>query len=394
MASAQPIPNTVAMISALIESPSVSCTDPAFDQSNLSVINLIAEWAETLGFKVEIMPLAGNTGKANLIATLGDNRRHNGLVLSGHTDTVPFDEAKWHSDPFRLTEKDRRLYGLGSADMKSFFALALSAASRFDAKKLQQPLTLIATCDEESTMSGARMLVEQAIKPGRYAIIGEPTSLRPVRMHKGIMMESISIHGKSGHSSDPNLGANAIEGMHKVLQSLVEWRRELQKNNRNPLFEVDVPTMNFGSIHGGDNPNRICAHCEIQIDIRPLPGMSLDELRHDLKRRLEPLIDSESGMALELNALFPGTPPFETAENARIVQSTEEISGHKATAVAFGTEAPYLDQLGLETIIMGPGSIDQAHQPNEFLALNQINPTISFLEKMIGQYCFSPEGHL
>ncbi|RLA19428.1 MAG: acetylornithine deacetylase [Gammaproteobacteria bacterium] len=388
------LPGTLAMIAALIEKPSVSCTDPAFDQSNLSVINLIAEWAETLGFNVEIMPLAGNPGKANLIATLGNNNHRNGLVLSGHTDTVPFDEAKWHSDPFKLAEKDQRLYGLGSADMKSFFALALSAANRFDAKKLQQPLTLIATCDEESTMSGARMLVDQAIKPGRYAIIGEPTNLHPVRMHKGIMMESIIIHGKSGHSSDPELGANAIEGMHKVLQSLLEWRQELQKNNRNPLFKVDVPTMNIGSIHGGDNPNRICSHCETQIDIRPLPGMDIDELRYSLKKRLEPILDSTSGLTLELNSLFPGTPPFETAESAKIIQSAEQISGHRAGAVAFGTEAPYLNQLGLETVIMGPGSIDQAHQPNEFLALDQINPTISFLEKMIGQYCFSSEAGL
>jgi acetylornithine deacetylase len=380
------------MIEALIREPSVSCTNPALDQSNLPVIHLIAEWAETLGFKVDISPLAGKPGKANLIATLGDRKHLNGLVLSGHTDTVPFDEAKWGSDPFKLTEKEQRLYGLGTADMKSFFALALAATSHFDAKKIQQPLTLIATCDEESTMSGARMLVEQSVKLGRYAIIGEPTSLHPVRMHKGIMMESITIHGKGGHSSDPELGANAIEGMHKVIQELIKWRHELQKNNRNPLFKVAVPTMNFGSLHGGDNPNRICSHCETQIDIRPLPGMDIEELRFDLKKRLEPLIESDSGMALELSALFPGTPPFETDQDTKIIQTAEAVSGHKAEAVAFGTEAPYLNQLGLETVIMGPGSIDQAHQPNEYLALDQINPTLSILEQMIGQFCFSPEG--
>jgi acetylornithine deacetylase len=388
---ASQLPDTLAMIAALIEKPSISCTNPAIDQGNLSVINLIAEWAETIGFKVEVCPLNGNPGKANLIATLGDSSNNNGLVVSGHTDTVPFDGSKWDSDPFKLTEKEHRVYGLGSADMKSFFAFALSAANHFDAKKLHQPLTLIATCDEESTMSGARMLVEQAIKPGRYAIIGEPTNLRPIRMHKGIMMESIVIHGKGGHSSDPALGANAIEGMHKVIHALLEWRREIQAKNRNPHFKVDVPTMNFGSVHGGDNPNRICSHCETQIDIRPLPGMDLEELRYDLKKVLEPILESDSGLTLEINSLFPGTPPFETAEDAKIIQSTEKASGHKADAVAFGTEAPYLNQLGLETVIMGPGSIDQAHQPNEYLALNQVNPTVSFLEQMIDQFCLSPK---
>ncbi len=385
------LPDSLAMIAALIETPSVSSTNPHFDQSNLSVINLLAEWLEGIGFSVKILPVSNHPEKANLIATLGDTRHSNGLVFSGHTDTVPFDEKKWCSDPFKLTEKNQRLYGLGTADMKSFFALALSAANRFDSKQFHQPLTLLATCDEESTMSGARMLVDEAIRPGRYAIIGEPTSLRPIRMHKGIMMESIKVSGKAGHSSDPALGANAIEGMQKVLVELLAWRLELQQKNRNPHFKIDVPTLNLGSIHGGDNPNRICSHCETQIDIRPLPGMDIDELRHALAERLEPVLAEEPGLTLTTHSLFPGVPAFETASDSVIVQMTEALSGHPAEAVAFGTEAPFMSQLGLESVIMGPGSIDQAHQADEFLAKDQIESTIGLLEKLIGRFCITPE---
>lgn len=386
-----PLPNLLTMIGELIETPSVSSTNPEFDQSNLAVIELIAEWTENLGFKAEIQTLPGVKNKANLIATLGNSDDTNGLVLSGHTDTVPFDQNRWNSDPFKATEKEGRIYGLGSADMKSFFALALAACSRFDKKQLQHPLTLIATCDEESTMSGARLLAEKRTRPGRFAIIGEPTGLRPVRMHKGIMMESITVRGKAGHSSDPSLGTSATEGMLKITRELLRWRDELQSKNRNPLFKVDFPTMNLGSIHGGDNPNRICAHCEAQIDIRPLPGMSIEALRSELQTRLEPVLSEEQGLSLELNSLFPGTPPFETPGNSPVVHQAEQITHHQAEAVAYGTEAPYLNQMGMETVILGPGSIDQAHQPNEYLSLDQIEPGISVLEKMIDKFCLNKE---
>ncbi len=377
-------PRLVQMLSELIAAPSVSCTNPEWDMSNLSVIHLLAEWLGNLGFKTEIMPIAGYPGKANLIATLGQGP--GGLVLSGHTDTVPCNEELWESNPFALTERDNKLYGLGSCDMKGFFPLAIEAARNFEASQLKSPLIILATADEETSMSGARALVEAGKPKARYAIIGEPTSMRPIRMHKGMMMESIRIKGQAGHSSDPALGANALDAMHEALSTLVNFRKELQANYQNSAFSVNVPTLNLGCIHGGDNPNRICGHCDLEYDIRPLPGMDLSVLREEISRRILPLQD-QFGVGISCESLFPGIPSFETAANASIVSVAEQLTGYKADSVAFGTEAPFLQALGMETIVMGPGSIDQAHQPDEFLALDQIKPTIEILTSMIQRYC-------
>lgn len=372
------------MIGGLIAAPSVSSVSPQFDQGNRVVIDLLANWLDGLGFKVEIQPLDIHPDKANLIATLGSGG--GGLVLAGHTDTVPCDPELWRADPFTLTEREHKLYGLGTADMKAFLALAIEAARRFDAEQFRAPLTIVATADEESSMAGALALVEAGRALGRHAVIGEPTGLRPIRTHKGIMMEAIRVRGRSGHSSDPALGNSALEGMHHVLGEILAWRNELQQQYRNPLFKVPVPTLNLGHIHGGDNPNRICGACELHIDLRPLPGMDLDELRGELERRLARHLDG-SGLELQVERLFAGTPAMETPAGAPIVQAGERLTGHAAEAVAFGTEGPYFNQLGMDTLILGPGDIDQAHQPDEYLRLDRIDPTLDLLERMIGEFC-------
>ncbi|PCI69492.1 MAG: acetylornithine deacetylase [Piscirickettsiaceae bacterium] len=380
--------SSLEMMRALIGTPSVSSTNSSHDQSNLPVIHLLADWLDNLGFDVDIHTLANQPNKANLIATLGPKHKGaNGLILSGHADTVPYDDTQWAQDPFKLTEKDNKFFGLGSTDMKSFFALAIETASTFKASDLKAPITLLATADEESAMSGAQALTKQQLEHARYAIIGEPTSLIPVRMHKGVMMESIVVTGHAGHSSNPTLGASATEGMNIVINELLKWREELQSKHHNPVFEVSVPTMNIGSIHGGDNPNRICSHCETQIDIRPLPGMNIDDLRADLQHRLSKLLPASSGLSLRYTPIFCGVPPFETPADAAFTKTVERFSNATAEAVAFGTEAPYLTQLGIDTIVMGPGNINQAHQPNEYIPAQQIIPYCNFLQKLITNIC-------
>ena len=382
------IPDFHQMLRRLIAEPSVSSVNPAWDQSNTRVIDLLAQWLEEADFAVEKTAVPGHPGKFNLVASRGYGV--DGLVLAGHTDTVPFDDNRWTSDPFRLTERDGRLYGLGTSDMKSFFALVLEAVRGLDLDRLKRPLVILATADEESSMSGARALVDSQRRLGRHAIIGEPTGLRPVRMHKGIAMEAIRLTGRAGHSSDPRLGTNALEGMHRVLGELLHWRGELQARYRNPQFEVPVPTLNLGHIHGGDNPNRICAYCELQIDIRPLPGMELDSLRAELEQRLRSLL-KDSGLQLEISRLFDGIPAVETPAAAPIVQAAEALTGCPAGAVAFGTEAPYFNQLGMQTLVLGPGDIDQAHQPDEYLALKRIQPYVDLLRSLIDRFCLTPE---
>jgi acetylornithine deacetylase len=378
------LPSLFEMMQRLIGSPSVSSVSPEWDSSNAQVIDHLADWCRTAGFAVERIPIEGHPGKFNLVASAG--RGPDGLVLSGHTDTVPFDEALWASDPFRLTERDGRWYGLGTCDMKGFFAVALDAIRDLDLARLRHPLVLVATADEESSMCGAKALLDTHRRLGRHAVIGEPTGMRPVRLHKGIAMEAIRVTGRSGHSSDPALGRNALDGMHQVLDEIVAWRSELQQRYSNPLFAVQVPTLNLGHIHGGDNPNRICAHCELHFDIRPLPGMDLDELRGEIDRRLGARL-AGSGLGLERISLFEGIPAMETPADSPIVRAAEALTGCSAGAVAFGTEGPYLSRLGMQTLIMGPGSIDQAHQPDEYLSLDQVEPARRIIRSLVEQFC-------
>ncbi len=371
-------------LTQLIATPSISCTDTRIDQSNRAVIELLHDWFETLGFNCQVQNVDAQSGKYNLIASIGSGDR--GLVLAGHTDTVPFDAGRWQHDPFRLTEADSRLYGLGITDMKSFFALVVEALRDIDLYKLRQPLIILATCDEETSMAGAKAVARHGLGNARYAVIGEPTALKPVRMHKGIMMQSIRLCGRSGHSSNPAYGVNAMEAMHKVMGNLLQWREELQQRHRNPLFEVPVTTLNFGHIHGGDNPNRICGQCELQIDIRPLPGITIEELSQQLQMRLHELLDGEA-VQLEITPLFDGIDAMETPATSELVRFAEQQTASESQAVAFGTEAPFYNAMGIDTIVLGPGSIAQAHQPDEYLELATINPYVDTLRKLIRRFC-------
>ena len=368
----------------LISLPSVSSTTANIDQSNKPVIDLLAETLSNVGFNCESIPLLGNNNKFNLIATLGSGP--GGLVLAGHTDTVPFDDPLWHVNPLQLSQKDNRLYGLGSCDMKGFFPIIVEAVKSYSGAVLKQPLIVLATADEESSMQGARELASLGRPKARYAVIGEPTGLKPISMHKGVMMESIRILGESGHSSDPANGKNALEAMHLVIAELISFRQELQSRYQNSLFEIDVPTLNLGSIHGGDNPNRICGHCDLEFDIRLLPNMDIDELRTQINRRICPIAE-QFNVDIQQHSLMPGVPPFAAVKNSELLAVAEKLTGHAAETVAFGTEGPFLQQLGLDTIVLGPGDINMAHQPDEYLPLERVQPCIDLLKKLIVKFC-------
>jgi acetylornithine deacetylase len=377
-----PLPDLKHRFAALLAAPSVSCTQPALDQSNRAVVELLAGWLGELGFVCELQEV--EPGKFNLLASRGQGP--GGLVLAGHTDTVPFDEALWCSDPLRLSERDGRWYGLGSCDMKGFFALVIEAVQPLLVHDFRQPLLILATCNEESSMSGARALAAAGRPLGRAAVIGEPTGLRPIRLHKGVMMERIDILGQSGHSSDPALGHSALEAMHAVMGALQQLRGQWQREFSNAQFSVPQPTLNFGCIHGGDNPNRICGQCALEFDLRPLPGMDPHWLRAAIRLKLQPLAEQHR-VQIDYAPLFPAVPPFEQSADCELVRLAERLTGHAAAAVAFGTEAPYLQQLGCETIVLGPGDIAVAHQPDEYLELSRIEPTLGLLRQLITHYC-------
>ncbi len=367
----------------LVAIPSVSCAVPEWDMPNLPVIELLANWLDEMGLRTQILPLP-QKGKANLIATLGEG--DGGLVLAGHSDTVPYDTHRWQTDPFKLTEKDGKLFGLGATDMKGFFPVVIEALKPYLNVPLKQPVIILATADEESSMSGARALAASGAPKGRYAVIGEPTELVPVRMHKGIMMEAIRVQGSSGHSSNPALGNSALDSMNRVMSELIALRAELQTRYRNPGFAVAVPTLNLGCIHGGDGANRICGECELHFDLRLLPGMDNDEVRRIIQQRLNPIAQA-TGTDIILSSLFEGVDAFAEDEHSALVQTCEALTGKRSESVAFATEAPFMQQLGMQTVVLGPGSINQAHQPDEFIDTRQIEPAIAIIRGLIQKFC-------
>ncbi|GIX22004.1 MAG: hypothetical protein KatS3mg121_0787 [Gammaproteobacteria bacterium] len=298
-------PRLLSRLADLVALPSVSSALAEWNQSNRAVVERLAEELNAAGFTVRLQTVSRAPDKVNLIARRGEGE--GGLVLAGHSDTVPCDPDAWHSDPFTLTEREGRLYGLGVADMKGFLALAVEAALEAAAHPLAAPLVLLVTADEESSMAGARALAAADLPPGAAVVIGEPTGNRPVDRHKGVMMERLRLRGRAGHASDPAAGRSALEGMHELIGELLALREAWAARWRDPRFRVPVPTLNLGRIHGGDNPNRICAECELDIDIRLLPGMAIEPLRAELAERLS-AVAARRGLEGDLQALVPRQP--------------------------------------------------------------------------------------
>ncbi|GHX88460.1 acetylornithine deacetylase [Vibrio cholerae] len=377
-----PLPSFLEVYEGLISTSSISSTDARWDEGNEQVIAKLADWLSALGFSIQIEQVAPN--KQNLIAKLGSGE--GGLLLAGHSDTVPFDEGRWNYNPHALTQANNRFYGLGTADMKGFFAFIYEAVKNVDWSKQTKPLYVLATCDEETTMLGARHFTENAPFKPDYCIIGEPTSLVPIRAHKGHVANAIRVTGKSGHSSNPALGVNAIEIMHEVLFALMQLRDRLIKEYHHPGFEIPTPTLNLGHIHGGDSPNRICGCCELHYDVRPLPGISLDGLNNLMRDALREVQQKWPGR-IELVPLHDPIPGYECAHDHPFIHGISEICEQEAQTVNYCTEAPFLQQV-CPTLVLGPGSIDQAHQPDEFLAFEFIDPTVRVLSRAMQKYCF------
>lgn len=377
------LPSFIELYRQLIAVPSISATDSALDQNNEVLINLLAEWFRGLGFSVEIQSVPATRHKFNLLAKSATGS--GGLLLAGHSDTVPYDDGRWTRDPFTLTEHDNRLYGLGTADMKGFFAFIVDALRDIEISTLTRPLYILVTADEETTMAGARYFsATTALRPD-CAIIGEPTSLKPIRAHKGHLSHAIRIQGQSGHSSDPDRGVNAIDLMHCATERLITLRHTLKQRYQHADFVIPFPTMNFGHIHGGDAANRICACCELHMDIRPLPGLSLSELQGLLNKALAPISERWPGR-LTVGDLHPPIPGYECPSDHPLVQIMEQLLGTSAGTVNYCTEAPFIQQI-CPTIILGPGSINQAHQPDEFLDMASVKPAKHMITDIIRHFC-------
>lgn len=382
------LPSFIEIYNELITIPTISSVaDAKLDYSNKLLVEKLANWLADLGFKIIVTPIPNTRDKYNLLATYSNNTNDTlgGLLLSGHTDTVPFDEGLWTKDPFKVTEFDNKWYGLGTADMKGFFAFILESLRDIDLKSLTKPLHILATADEEITMAGAAYFAQHAKLQPDCTIIGEPTSLIPIRAHKGFVSNVIRITGKSGHSSDPEKGINAIEVMHLVIGKLLELKQKLKNEYHNNSFAVPYPTMNLGIIKGGDAANRICGCCELIMDIRALPEMDIHSLYDLLCQTLQPIRNqypNRIDIAYEVDPIAG----YECQHDNPALQEVEKLVNQSAQTVNYSTEAPFLNQIA-PTIVLGPGSIEQAHQPDEFVDMSYLKPTKATLQKLIQRFC-------
>ena len=370
---------------ALISTPTISAFDDKIDQTNETLIHWLSNIFSELGFDISIQKVPDTRHKFNMLAKIGSGE--GGLLLSGHSDTVPYDEGKWQSDPFTVTEKDGKLHGLGTCDMKGFFAFILNALQDIPLHKLEKPLYILATADEETSMAGARFFVEQQLIKPDVAIIGEPTELKPIYKHKGHMAHSINIEGKAGHSSDPVKGVNALEIMHQAIGSLLSLQQSLSQNYQDKDFTVPETTLNLGHIHGGDGENRICGHCQLNFDVRPVPQLDDETVFEQIEQALTP-IKAKYPSRITRSLMYPTAPSFACKNETQIIELAEKLTGFNAATANYSTEAPFINALGCDTLVLGPGSIEQAHQPNEFIDLSYVEPTTQLLRNLIKQVCF------
>lgn len=369
----------------LIKIPSISAFDGNIDQSNRTVIELLGNYFRDYGFDITIHSVPDSRDKFNLLAKIGSGA--GGLLLAGHSDTVPFDEGKWQQDPFIVKHKDDKLFGLGTCDMKGFFAFILEAIKEVPLQKLQKPLYILATADEETSMAGARFFAKQQLIKPDMAIIGEPTELKPIAKHKGHMAHTLSVTGKAGHSSDPDKGVNAIEIMHLAIANLIQLKQDLAKKYTDDSFSVPQATLNLGHIHGGDGENRICGHCHLNFDLRSVPGLPDEDVIGQIDQALAPVRANYPGRVAR-SLMYPTSPPFACKNEHGIIDLAEKLTGFSVDNANYATEAPFINQLGCDTLILGPGSIEQAHQPDEFISLAYVDPTVTLLRNMIKAVCF------
>ena len=362
--------------------------------SNLELIEFIREYLAGLGVASELFHNAEGT-KANLFATIGPTDR-GGVVLSGHTDVVPVDGQAWTVEPFQLSERDGRLYGRGTADMKGFIACVLAAVPELVQRPLQVPVHLAFSYDEEVGCLGVRsMLAELEKRPHKptLCLIGEPTELKPVLGHKGKLAMRCEVHGAACHSAYAPYGVNAIEYAARLIGHLGDIGARLaQREHHDPRFAPPFSTVQTGLIKGGRALNIVPAECEFDFEVRALPGFDAqsvaDELQSYAAEQLLPKMQAVSAASdIRLRALsaYPGlaTPP--DSEAARLL--TRICGSSDFGTVAFGTEGGLFDGAGIPTVVCGPGSMDQGHKPDEFVSLEQLQGCDALLQRLADYLC-------
>ena len=369
--------------------------DTVSRNSNLQMVDFLCEALEGMGLAVEVHA-SDDGGKANVFATLGAPDV-GGLMLAGHMDVVPVEGQDWHTDPFTLTEADGKLYGRGTADMKSFIAQAIVAAEAVRAKSLKLPLHLVFTYDEEVGCLGAAHLMERLaandhVMP-KCAVVGEPTNFAVFRMHKGFHSARVSVRGVEGHSSKPGKGANAIYQAALVINKLMEVEQE-RKGHRSmeEFFEIPYTTLNVGVMGGGTALNIIPNHAEVVFEYRTMPGEDADYVINQIRGYVAEVLlpnfkKQQPDVDIRIEPRTRGRPMM-TPAGAEIETIALELTGNPSSSAApYYTEGAIYNEAGIPTVICGPGDIDQAHRPNEYVTRAQLEGGVSFLGRLIERVC-------
>ena len=363
----------------------------AFDttsrNSNLPLIDYVADYLSDLGLSPRIIR-SENGDKANLFVTIGPDIA-GGIVLSGHSDVVPVDGQDWATDPFEMTEKDGRLFGRGAADMKGFIACTLAKTPEFAARGLSRPLHLAFSYDEEVGCLGVGRMIDviasELPKPAAV-IVGEPTNMQIANTHKGICAHTTTIHGREAHSSRPQDGVNAIEAAASFVSYLYRLCDELAETERDDRFEPPYTTFNAGRVAGGDAVNIIARECVLNWEFRPIPGADPDAISARVNAWVEsellPRMQAKDRRAFVETVRDVLVPPFDAPESVAEDIARRASGLNSAGAVAFVTEASLFAGAGLPAVICGPGDIVQAHQPDEFVAVEQLAACLDFLDRV------------
>jgi len=377
----------VSMIEKLIGFPTVS------RDSNLELVDFVRELLRAHDADVRLT-FDDERRKANLFATLGP-RGPGGLVLSGHTDVVPVDAQRWNTDPFQLVGRDGRLYGRGTSDMKSFIGAALALLPDYVAR-LNRPLCLAFTYDEEVGCIGVGRLIEDLARAGvkpSGCVVGEPTMMTPVIAHKGKKSYRCSVRGLSAHSAYAPTAVNAVEAAAEAVAYLKKMARRLRDSGPYDRgFDIAHTTVHTGTIRGGTALNIVPHECSFDFEVRHLPGDDplalVDEFRSHIAKNIEPemrAIHEPAGFEI---VQMSEIPALDTRAETAIVDLVHELTAtHEVGRVSYGTEASQFQRAGIPAVVCGPGSIQQAHKPNEYIELAQVEACERFLRKFLERLC-------
>ncbi|MGA7198139.1 acetylornithine deacetylase [Roseiarcus sp.] len=383
--SAERLETAKALLARLIAFKSVSAS------SNLPVIDFIEDYLAAHGVAARRAPNAAGD-KAAILATIGP-RVDGGVVLSGHTDVVPVEGQLWSGDPFELRQKAGRLYGRGACDMKGFDACVLAMAPAFKAAALKRPVHIVLSYDEETTCLGSQDVIawfgRDEPRPGAV-IVGEPTMMQVADAHKGVATFRTRVTGHEAHSALPALGANAVAAAADVVSEIGRLAREYEKGPVDPRFHPPYSTLHVGMIEGGTARNILARECSFHWEFRGLPGVKTASALAKVQAFIDqvalprltryvagPTIETEIEVDVPPLAAAPGSAAETLA--LRLTRSNARI------AVSFATEAGHFQAAGLPAVVCGPGSIDQAHKPDEFVDEAQIAACLTFLEALAGE---------